>query len=84
MATTDRFALRFLIANLRKCARSRGHKAKARAEVHAPFNFIRSVREAVLTHMVYRLGLRRLSLDAPERKCNVLLSTVAPVPLLQY
>jgi hypothetical protein len=32
MATTDRFALRFLIANLRKRARSRGHNVNARAE----------------------------------------------------
>jgi hypothetical protein len=62
MAATDCFGPRFSISDAPNAARAWSHKAKTHAKPE-PFGSIDSGRKAVLTHVICRLGLRRLCPD---------------------
>jgi hypothetical protein len=59
MTAMDHFGPRFSVSDAPKPARAWSHKAKTHAKPE-PFDCIDSGRKPVLTHVIYRLVLRRL------------------------
>ena len=82
MAATDRFCLRFSPANAESA--QLGPYGENASDFRASCSSIGSVRIAVLTHVVYRLVLRQLSLGASARATANYVLRVIRVPLLQY